>query len=84
MGFQAFATEKYYDKVDAKKWERIKAAVAGYGIQIDQPKGQGKSFGVTLSWDWDSTGKLHVAIIDSGLLEPAEAMAFIDPIILNA
>ena len=81
--------EKVYDDITPQKWVLIKRAAAGYGLWINTPSGEAESFGVRLIWEYRypvgrTEHTLKIAIIQCGLLQPAEALNFVDRIIQQA
>ncbi len=77
--------EKVYKDVTKERWERIRQAAAGYGIRIEENTGEGEAFMVRLRWCFGPASKsLAIAILDAGMLQPAEALNFVDGIIQSA
>lgn len=71
---------------DLRKWDAIQYAAGSYGFPLDSTKGTATGYGVTIEWEWQAAPKnsLRIGVLDAGLLQPTEAMGFIDRIIQNA
>ena len=77
--------EKVYQNVTKERWLRIRRAAAQYGITIEENTGEGEAFMVRLRWCFGPASKsLAIAILDAGILQPHEALNFVDGIIQSA